>query len=135
MAIIISRQQQQLLLAWAKQAGEHECCGLVFGTDGKVARVELAENDAAETTHSFEIDPSALIAAEKQARQGGPHILGYFHSHPNGVAKPSNRDGYMAADDGRIWLIIAGGQITAWCPVGSIDGMAVSFRSEQLVEG
>jgi desampylase len=135
MGIMISRQQQQLLLAWAKQAGEHECCGLLLGSNGKVERIELTANIATEPVNSFEIDPSALIAAEKQARQGGPDIAGYFHSHPNGLAKPSHRDAEMATDDGRIWIIIAGDQITAWLPVGSVDGVPVSFLQEHLVEG
>lgn len=135
MGIIISRQQQQQLLAWAKQAGDHECCGLLLGTEGKVERLELTANIARETKHSFEIAPSALIAAEKQARQGGLHILGYFHSHPNGIAQPSIRDAEMAADDGRIWIIIAGGHITAWRPIGGTGDMPTLFGLEAVVEG
>ncbi len=135
MGIIISRQQQELLLTWAKQAGDHECCGLLLGRNGKVDHVELTPNVAQETRRGFEIDPSALIAAEKQARRGGPHILGYFHSHPNGIAMPSNRDAEMAADDDRIWIIIAGDQITAWRPIGGKDVMPVTFGLEHLVEG
>jgi desampylase len=135
MAINISRQQQQLLLAWAQDAGGHECCGLLLGTDDAVERVELTANLAAEPANNFEIDPTALIAAEKQARQGGPNIIGYFHSHPNGLARPSNRDAEMAADDGRIWIIVAGGQMTAWQPTREKDGASVSFERVAIVEG
>ena len=135
MAIYISRQQRQLLLAWAQAAGGNECCGLLLGSDGVVERVELTANVATEPANSFEIDPLALIAAEKQARQDGPDIVGYFHSHPNGLARPSNRDAEMAADDGRIWIIIAGGQLTAWRPRGSNTGGTVSFEPEAIVEG
>lgn len=135
MAINISRQQQQLLLAWAQDAGDHECCGLLLGTDGRVEHVELTANLATEPANSFEIDPFALISAEKQERQGGLNIVGYFHSHPNGVARPSNRDAAMAADDGRIWAIIAGGQITAWRPTRENGGVPVSFEAVAIVEG
>ena len=135
MAINISRQQQQLLLVWAAEAGGHECCGLLLGTDDAVERVELTANVATEPANSFEIDPAALISAEKQARQGGPNIIGYFHSHPNGVARPSSRDAAMAADDGRIWTIIAGGQITAWRPTRENGGAPVSFEPVAIVEG
>lgn len=135
MAINISRQQQQLLLAWALDAGGHECCGLLLGTDDEVECVELTANVAREPANSFEIDPTALISAEKQARQGGLKIVGYFHSHPNGVARPSNRDAEMAADDGRIWAIIAGDQITAWRPKREKDGAPVLFEPVAIVEG
>lgn len=135
MAINISRQQQQLLLAWAAEAGGHECCGLLLGTDDEIERVELTANLSMEPANSFEIDPTALISAEKQARQGGLNIIGYFHSHPNGVAMPSKRDAAMAADDGRIWVIVAGDEITAWRPKRENDGAPVSFEPVAIVEG
>lgn len=135
MAINISRRQQQLLLAWAQAAGAHECCGLLLGTDSRVEHVELTANLATEPENSFEIDPIALISAEKQARHGGPNIIGYFHSHPNGLTRPSSRDAEMATDDGRIWLILAGGEISAWRPKVGNDGKQVSFEPEAIVEG
>ena len=62
----------------------------------------------------FEIDPAALIAAHRAARAGGPQVLGYYHSHPNGRAEPSATDAVQASGDGRIWAIIAGGAVTWW---------------------
>jgi proteasome lid subunit RPN8/RPN11 len=50
-------------------------------------------------------------------RSGGIPVLGYFHSHPNGMAAPSATDIAQAAPDEHIWLIIASGAITAWQPV------------------
>lgn len=133
MKLRISSLQRQQLLDWSKEAEPNECCGLLFGYDGIVGRVQLTENVADEPSHEFEIDPSALIAAERQARQGGPAILGYFHSHPNGVAKPSVKDAEMAADDGRQWLIVAGSRITCWRPVSRGEDARVSFDSEGFV--
>lgn len=135
MAINISRRQQQLLLEWAQAAGANECCGLLLGTDDEVERVELTANVATEPENSFEIDPIALISAEKLARHGGPNIVGYFHSHPNGVARPSKRDAAMAANDGRIWVIVAGDEITAWRPKRVKDGAPALFEPVAIVEG
>jgi proteasome lid subunit RPN8/RPN11 len=39
----------------------------------------------------------------------------YFHSHPNGLARPSATDAASAARDGRVWIIVADGAITCWC--------------------
>lgn len=129
MHLELSSQQQQQLLDWAEAAGDYECCGLLLGENSVVERVELATNVADDPKSHFEIDPSALILAEKFARLGGPQILGYFHSHPNGSAQPSVTDAQMAAADGRRWLIVAGGKITSWLPVGQ----PVTFVTEDLV--
>ena len=131
MGLKLSRQWRQLLLDWADEAGDRECCGLLLGRNQVVEQVQLTTNIADDPLTQFEIEPGALIAAEKNARQGGPQILGYFHSHPNGLAMPSIADASLAAPDGRYWLIIAGGMISLWMPVGD----PVTFAEEEFVEG
>jgi desampylase len=129
MGLKLSRQQRQLLLDWAAAAGDRECCGLLLGQNDVVEQAELTTNVADSPKSNFEIDPAALIFAEKNARQGGVQILGYFHSHPGGVAVPSATDASLAAADDRRWLIIAGGRMTLWRPVGQ----PVTFVAEGLV--
>ncbi len=80
----------------------------------------------------FEIDPVALIAAHKRVRAGGDPIIGYFHSHPHGLAGPSATDIAQAATDGRYWLIIADGAISVWQPVGT-GGEVVRFQQLRLI--
>lgn len=98
-------------------AGDHECCGILRGEGDRVSALELAQNVAADPTRHFEIDPAALFSAAKDVRSGGIPVLGFFHSHPNGMAVPSPTDIAQAAPDKHIWLIIAAGAITAWQPV------------------
>jgi desampylase len=135
MALRISRTQRLQLLNWATAAVPHECCGLLLGNAGVIETIELTTNVADIPTREFEIDPAALIAAEKRARHGGAAILGYFHSHPNGVARPSDHDADMAAVDGRTWLIVAAGVITAWTPTTLDSSGPVRFVQSPLVEG
>ena len=92
----------------------------------------MAANVATDPSQHFEIDAAVLIATEKQARQGGPSILGYFHSHPNGLTRPSKQDADGAADDGRVWLIIADGGISAWLPTTD-DANPVGFEHAELL--
>lgn len=132
MGLKLSRQQRQLLLDWAEEAGEDECCGLLLGQFGSVERVELTKNVAEKPNSNFEIDPFALIFAEKASRNGGPEILGYFHSHPNGRNTPSATDASSAVANGRCWLIVAKGEVTAWRPVGNGPGQPVIFQAERL---
>jgi desampylase len=123
MGLCISRQQYDQLVGWARDVGEHECCGLMLGQGANVHELLLSDNVSPQSRTHFEIDPAILIAAEKAARAGGPAILGYFHSHPNGRAQPSATDAEMAAADGRYWLVVTDEMVTAWqaVPDGSLN--------------
>lgn len=103
----------------ARSAGDREICGILFGTGNHVARHLPTTNIAADPRCRFEIDPAALIAAERAARAGGEPIIGYFHSHPGGQVSPSLTDAHNAAADGRIWLIINGSAAAAWRAVAN----------------
>ena len=101
--------------AHAAAAHPREACGLLLGAGGRVTEARETRNVHPEPTTHFEIDPQALIDAHRAARTGaGPQVLGYFHSHPAGAAAPSATDRAMAAGDGRIWAIVAGGDVTFW---------------------
>jgi proteasome lid subunit RPN8/RPN11 len=117
MALHLSSSDWRQLLHWAEMAGDNECCGILRGEGDRVSAVELAQNVAADPTRHFEINPAALFSAAKDVRSGGIPVLGFFHSHPNGMAEPSPTDIAQAAPDKHIWLIIAAGAITAWQPV------------------
>ena len=107
----------------AARAFPREACGLLFGQNvfGRGGRIERAVGTAnvhADPLRHFEIDPAALIAAHRAARAGGPELVGYFHSHPRGPARPSAEDRAQAGGDGRVWAIVAGGvgegDVTFW---------------------
>lgn len=116
MAITISPNAFTAMLAAAHHATPNEACGLLLGTGVHIRTAAPTANVAPDPARHFEIDPVALIAAHRAARDGtGPQVLGYFHSHPNGLARPSATDEASAARDGRIWAIIADEAITCWC--------------------
>lgn len=98
----------------AIRASPKECCGLILGRDGIVETIHPTRNAHRTPETHFEIDPRALIEAHRKARQGGPELIGYYHSHPGGLARPSATDQAMAQGDGRIWAIIGGDEITFW---------------------
>ena len=122
-------------MAHAHAAHPHECCGLLLG-DAATATVQEARpaaNVANEPRHRFEIDPTALLAAYKGARTGGPAVIGHYHSHPHGSAQPSVTDAEMAEKRGEYWLIVGSdGTATAWRagPGGTLHGCftAVAIR-------
>jgi proteasome lid subunit RPN8/RPN11 len=132
MALHLSSNDQKQLLHWAADAGQNECCGVLRGRGRKILAVEWTANVAADPSQNFEIDPAALIAVLKDVRAGGMPLLGCFHSHPNGLARPSASDIAQAAPDGLIWLIIAGGAVTAWQPI-AIGTQVTGFTPAPLV--
>src|SRR5436853_182525 len=48
--------------------------------------------DSGERYHRFSTDPLAQIEAEKGADDAGQVVLGYYHSHPDHPAIPSEYD-------------------------------------------
>jgi desampylase len=132
MALRISRTQRQQLIEWAEAAGPRECCGLLLGRSDTISEVRATVNVAENAERHFEIDPADLIAAHKATRTGNFAILGHFHSHPNGLARPSTTDLASAADDGSYWLIIARADVSAWQPVAK-GGQVMQFQEVPLI--
>lgn len=122
--IFISREVAEAILTAAGRAAPAECCGLLFGTVNHVTAWQETANVATCPLTAFEINPAALIEAHRNARNGGPMVTGYVHSHPGGGSTPSRTDAAQAAADGRVWLVIAAGALTAWRAVenGTVHG-------------
>ncbi len=104
--MLIAPAAMAQMLADAARTDPLECCGLLLGLGENVLTIQAAANIAEDPARHFEIDPQALVDGHRAARAGGPQVLGYYHSHPAGPARPSATDSAMAAGDGRIWAII-----------------------------
>jgi proteasome lid subunit RPN8/RPN11 len=114
MAIELTSGVLATLREEAAQAHPRECCGLLLGHGARIAEVRRCANVHPQAERHFEIDPSALIAAHRAARSGGPQVLGYYHSHPSRDASPSPNDRACAGGDGRVWAIVAGEAVGWW---------------------
>lgn len=110
----ISGEVERELFAAAQAAYPQESCGLLLGSGGRITTVQRTRNVDPSPLTRFEIDPQTLIDAYRDARGGGAQIIGYFHSHPTGDARPSATDRAMAARDGKVWAIVAGEDMTFW---------------------
>ena len=97
-AIVLSKSIARQIEAEGVAAYPNECCGILIGKekDGRrvVERLAPMKNAfvAGEQYHRFSIDPLAQIEAEKSADDAGQVVLGYYHSHPDHPAKPSEYD-------------------------------------------
>ncbi len=82
----------------SRAAYPSEGCGVLIGAaveGGKrVHRLLPVENASplAEQYHRYVISPPVMIAAERKARAAGLAVIGFYHSHPEGQARPSDFD-------------------------------------------
>ncbi|MGB7159135.1 MAG: M67 family metallopeptidase [Tepidisphaeraceae bacterium] len=124
----------------------NECCGILFGrdVDGKavtsgrahrvVERLEPVTNSytAEEQYHRFSIEPQDLMRAEKSA-QSGQLVIGFYHSHPDHPARPSETD-RQAAWPFYSYVIVSIGKgqpldMTSWL----LDEATETFKRQEIV--
>jgi len=71
----------------------NECCGALIGRDGVVASTYALSNTTEEgPRRRFLVRPDDYRQAEKRARELGADLLGFYHSHPDHPAQPSQYD-------------------------------------------
>jgi proteasome lid subunit RPN8/RPN11 len=75
----------------------HECCGALLGRDGDGARevaelLPLANRRDDSPRNRFEVTPDDVRQAEKAARAKRMELIGWYHSHPDAPARPSEYD-------------------------------------------
>jgi proteasome lid subunit RPN8/RPN11 len=71
----------------------HECCGALIGTGERVvAAVPLPNTTEEGPRRRFLVRPSDYRMAEQRATELGGELLGFYHSHPDHPARPSQFD-------------------------------------------
>jgi proteasome lid subunit RPN8/RPN11 len=71
----------------------HECCGALVGRDGLVTDIVALPNTTEEgPRRRFMVRPSDYQLAERRATELGGDLLGFYHSHPDHPARPSQYD-------------------------------------------
>ena len=71
----------------------HECCGALVGAGNRVtATVPLPNTTEEGPRRRFMVRPSDYRVAEQKATEVGGELLGFYHSHPDHPARPSQYD-------------------------------------------
>lgn len=88
----------------AEAAYPEEGCGVLVGeaTTREIVVLEVlaGRNLVTERRHDrYELDPAAILAAERTARQRGLEVVGFWHTHPDHPARPSGFDTERAWPD------------------------------------
>jgi proteasome lid subunit RPN8/RPN11 len=76
----------------------YECCGLLLGRysgEGKIVTETYPISNAREESakrNRFLIEPAELMRGERYAREHDLEVVGFYHSHPDSPAVPSQYD-------------------------------------------
>lgn len=71
----------------------HECCGALLGRESVAQEAFALPNTTLEgSRRRFLVRPDVYRVAEKRARERGFDLLGFYHSHPDHPAVPSQYD-------------------------------------------
>ena len=94
----IQRKDYEALRQHGEETYPHECCGVLLGQmneDGvrAVSSIARAANTRTDSAHNrYNIDPKELIRIQREGRQRGEDIIGFYHSHPDHPAQWSKTD-------------------------------------------
>ena len=113
MRLELAQQHLDSIRAHGARDYPNECCGILFGSaEDNVKKVvevvslpnlrhdsaraqevlPLDEPGRESERNRFLIDPMEQLKAEKEARSRGLDVVGYYHSHPDHPARPSEYD-------------------------------------------
>jgi len=85
------------LLGHARRVWPSECCGILLGrrvgaecvVEEAVGAANIAEGDR---RTAYQIDWVTLFRVTRETRTALREIVGFYHSHPDGSIRPSERD-------------------------------------------
>lgn len=93
MPLTLSQAADAAIRAHGREAYPHECCGALIGRGDTVREVFALPNMTEEgPRRRFLVRPADYRAAEQRAAAAGAELLGFYHSHPDHPAVPSQYD-------------------------------------------
>lgn len=98
MELIMTEEQMEKVRRHCRRTYPHEGCGILLGrpANGRKAVVDVlptgnAREEGAQHNR-YLIPPEDLLAGELKAEALGLEVIGFFHSHPDHPARPSEFD-------------------------------------------
>ena len=121
MALTLGHGVADAIRAHGAETYPNECCGALYGRDGVVSATFALPNTTEEgPRRRFLVRPQDYREAEARASALGAELLGFYHSHPDHPARPSQYDldhawptfayiivavAQAAAGDMTVWLL------------------------------
>jgi proteasome lid subunit RPN8/RPN11 len=86
--IKINQADYEAIRRHGEETYPHECCGVLLGRDEGAGREVTSTARCVNTRQDspqnrYQIDPRELVTIQREARQRGEDIIGFYHSHPD----------------------------------------------------
>ena len=93
----ISNSDYDAIRKHGEETYPHECCGVILGKmdDGvRIAKetVRCGNTRTDSPQNRYNIDPRELVRIQREGRERGEDIVGFYHSHPDHPAQWSSTD-------------------------------------------
>jgi proteasome lid subunit RPN8/RPN11 len=111
----IEARPLEAIIAHVRAGYPLEICGVLLGRKDEggmvvVEAVAVENRERVAPRVRYEIAPEDLLRLQRDARATGRDIVGFYHSHPDHPARPSETDRRMAAEgisDGVVHLVVS----------------------------
>ena len=140
----ISHNDYEAIRRHGEETYPHECCGVLLGQmDGDVRTVTSTARCGNTRTDSpqnrYNIDPKELVRIQREGRERGEDIVGFYHSHPDHPAQWSQTDLAEAHWIGCSYVItrVAKGkaEVTNSFELTGMDEADKAFKDERVEVG
>ena len=93
MSVTLNRDVLAAIRAHGRETYPNECCGALIGSGGTVRHAAPLPNTTEEgARRRFLVRPVDYRQAEADATRLKGALLGFYHSHPDALARPSQYD-------------------------------------------
>lgn len=127
MALSISKEFVDAIIAQAYAELPNECCGVILGPagSGKAEKLKPMVNAAASPVF-YEFAPVDLLSLYRGLDDEDEEIVVVYHSHPTSEAHPSSSDIEYAGEPGAHYVLVSTREEIA---------PNVEFRSFRIIDG
>jgi proteasome lid subunit RPN8/RPN11 len=101
-ALLISAHLAEKIRSHGSETYPHECCGALLGRDAEIETPDavrevldlfpLVNRRDDSPRNRFSVTAQDVLAADRAAQQQGLEVIGWYHSHPDHPARPSQYD-------------------------------------------
>lgn len=109
--LLLGKKFLDQMVAHALDGYPLEVCGLLSGVTGSSGNAEVRSVHPADnvtgSARIYEVDPRAMLRADREAEAAGTELLGVYHSHTHTDAKPSPTDIAAAPDPGWHYVLVS----------------------------
>lgn len=102
----LEKQYVDEMVAHALEDDPNECCGILAGHDGRVAKLYRMTN-AEHSPYRYNMDPRELYLTYREIEDNGWDLLAIYHSHTHSPAYPSATDVRLATWPEAVYILVS----------------------------